>query len=112
MEHKTANEPSVWINLLKGFVDVVLAPLAHDGHMVLTIDGVDGPRPIGVFCEIDCWWCDFKMATFVPISYTYVPTTPRSKSTATRRKPAPKQSSILDKLWRSKLSGAALSMAD
>jgi hypothetical protein len=39
-----------------------------------------------------------EMANFVPISYTYVLTAPRSKSTATRRKPAPKQSSILDKL--------------
>jgi hypothetical protein len=26
-----------------------------------------------------------EMATFVPISYTYVPTAPRSKSTTTRR---------------------------
>jgi hypothetical protein len=43
--------------------------------------------------------------TFVPPSYTYVPTGPRSKSAAARCKPA---SSILDKLQRSKLSGAAL----
>jgi len=52
-----------------------------------------------------------EMTAFAPISYTYVPTAPRSKSTATRRKPAPKQSSILDKLQHSKLSEAALSMA-
>jgi len=48
---------------------------------------------------------------FVPISYTYVPTAPRSKSTGTRDEPAPKQFSILDRLQRSKLSEAALSMA-
>lgn len=52
-----------------------------------------------------------EIATFVPISYTYMPTAPRSKSTATRYKPAPKQSRILNKLQHSKLSEAALSMA-
>lgn len=51
-----------------------------------------------------------EMATFAPISYTYVPTAPRSKSTAIRCKPAPKQSNILDKFQHSKLSGPALSM--
>ena len=49
-----------------------------------------------------------EMATFDPISYTYVPTAPRFKSAAARRNPTSKQSSILDKLQRSKLSGAAL----
>jgi hypothetical protein len=37
-----------------------------------------------------------EMATFV--SYTYIPTAPRSKSATARRKPASKQSSILDKI--------------
>ncbi|KAF8850006.1 hypothetical protein BDZ45DRAFT_697068 [Acephala macrosclerotiorum] len=50
-----------------------------------------------------------EMATFVPISYTYVPTAPRSTSATARRKPTSKQSSILDKLQRSKLSEAELS---
>ncbi|KAI9863863.1 MAG: hypothetical protein M1813_003515 [Trichoglossum hirsutum] len=49
------------------------------------------------------------MATFVPISYTYVPTAPRSKSAAARRKPALKPVSIFDKIQRIKPSGAALS---
>jgi hypothetical protein len=40
-----------------------------------------------------------------------MPTAPRPKSIVTRRKPALKQSSILDKLQRSKLREAALSMA-
>jgi hypothetical protein len=48
-----------------------------------------------------------EMATFDPISYTYVPTAPRFKSAAARRNPASKQSGILDKLQRSKQSGAA-----
>jgi len=48
------------------------------------------------------------MATFAPISYTYVPTAPRSKSVATRPKPTSKQPSTLEKLQRSKLSRAAL----
>jgi hypothetical protein len=50
-----------------------------------------------------------EMATFDPIPYTYAPTAPRSKNTATRRKPAPKQVSIFDKIQRIKPSGAALS---
>jgi hypothetical protein len=50
-----------------------------------------------------------QMATFVPISYTYVPTAPRSKSATARRKPALKPVSILDKVQHSKPSGAALS---
>jgi hypothetical protein len=49
------------------------------------------------------------MATFVPISYTYVPTAPRSKSATARRKPALKPVSIFDKIQRIKPSGAALS---
>jgi hypothetical protein len=39
-----------------------------------------------------------EMATFAFKLYTYVPTAPRSKSTLTRRKPAPEQVSIFDKL--------------
>src|SRR5579862_7038225 len=52
-----------------------------------------------------------EMATFVPISYTYVPTAPRSKSATARRKPAPKQSSILDKLQHIKPSSTSLRTA-
>ncbi len=47
------------------------------------------------------------MATFAPISYTTVPTAPRSKNVASPRKPASKQLSILNKLQRGKLSRAA-----
>ena len=47
------------------------------------------------------------MATFAPISYTYVPTAPRVKSAATCRKPAPEQPSIFDKLQCNKPSCAA-----
>jgi hypothetical protein len=43
--------------------------------------------------------------TFTPLSYTYMPTAPRSKSIVARGKPA---SSIPDKLYRSKLSDTAL----
>lgn len=50
------------------------------------------------FLNTSNYFHTLEMATFAPISYTYVPTAPRSKSTATRRKPALKQSSILDKL--------------
>jgi hypothetical protein len=39
-----------------------------------------------------------EMATFAFKPYIYVLTAPRSKSTATRRKPAPEQISILNKL--------------
>jgi hypothetical protein len=49
------------------------------------------------------------MATFAPISYTYVPTVPRSKSTAIRHKIAPKAVSTFNKLQRSKLSEAVFS---
>jgi hypothetical protein len=49
-----------------------------------------------------------EMATFSPISYNYVPTALRSKSAATRCKPASKQLNILDKLQHSKLSYTAL----
>jgi hypothetical protein len=52
-----------------------------------------------------------EMATFVPISYTYVPTAPRSKSATARSKPASKQSNILDKIQRIKPSSAALRTA-
>ncbi|TVY20230.1 hypothetical protein LARI1_G001640 [Lachnellula arida] len=47
------------------------------------------------------------MSTFVPISYSYVPTVPRSKSATIRRKPTSKQLSILGKLQHNKLSRAA-----
>jgi hypothetical protein len=50
-----------------------------------------------------------EMATFAFKPYTYVPTAPRSKSTGTRRKPAPKQVSIFDKLQHIKPNNAALS---
>lgn len=50
-----------------------------------------------------------EMATFVPISYTYVPTAPRSTSATARRKLTSKQSGIFNKLQRSKLSEAELS---
>ncbi|KAL3418451.1 hypothetical protein PVAG01_10167 [Phlyctema vagabunda] len=46
------------------------------------------------------------MATFVPISYTYVPTAPRSKTATARLHPSSKQSSILEKLQRSNLNVA------
>ena len=50
-----------------------------------------------------------EMATFAfAPSYTYVPTAPRYKSTGTRRKPAPKQVSIFDKLQHIKPNNAAL----
>ncbi|KAL5312933.1 hypothetical protein ACEPPN_019359 [Leptodophora sp. 'Broadleaf-Isolate-01'] len=50
------------------------------------------------------------MATFAfKPQYTYKPTPPRSKSTATRRKPAPEQISILNKLQHIMSSGASLS---
>ncbi|KAH6714491.1 hypothetical protein BKA61DRAFT_673810 [Leptodontidium sp. MPI-SDFR-AT-0119] len=49
------------------------------------------------------------MATFAFKPYTYVPTPPRSKSTTTRRKPAPEQASIFDKLQRIKSSNTSLS---
>jgi len=48
------------------------------------------------------------MATLESISYTYVPTVPRSKSTKAPRKPYPKQVSILDKIQLSKPSSSAL----
>lgn len=48
-----------------------------------------------------------EMSTFVPISYNYVPTAPRSKGTTARRKSTSKQLSILDKLQRNKLGCAA-----
>ncbi|KAH6694352.1 hypothetical protein BKA61DRAFT_711903 [Leptodontidium sp. MPI-SDFR-AT-0119] len=50
-----------------------------------------------------------EMATFAFKPYTYVPTAPRSKSTATRRRPAPEQVSILNKLQHIMSSGASLS---
>jgi hypothetical protein len=49
-----------------------------------------------------------EMATFAK-PYSYVPTPPRSKSTVTRRKPAPKQVSIFDKLQYIKPNNAAVS---
>ncbi|KAH8787553.1 hypothetical protein F5882DRAFT_110926 [Hyaloscypha sp. PMI_1271] len=49
------------------------------------------------------------MATLAFKPYTYVPTPPRSKSTATRRRPAPEQVSILDKLQQIRSSSASLS---
>ncbi|KAI9774201.1 MAG: hypothetical protein M1839_001903 [Geoglossum umbratile] len=49
-----------------------------------------------------------EMATFVPISYTYVSTAPRSKSATARRKSDLKPVSIFDKIQRIKRSGAAL----
>ncbi|MCJ1345826.1 hypothetical protein MMC31_004035 [Peltigera leucophlebia] len=45
------------------------------------------------------------MATVAFKPYTYVPTAPRSKSTATRRRPAPEQVSILNKLQHIMSSG-------
>jgi hypothetical protein len=50
-----------------------------------------------------------EMATLAFKPYTYVPTPPRSKSTATRRGPAPEQVSILDKLQQIRSSSALLS---
>ncbi|KAH0542350.1 hypothetical protein FGG08_003288 [Glutinoglossum americanum] len=47
------------------------------------------------------------MATFVPISYTYVPTGPRSKSATARRRSALKLVNIFDEIQRIKPSGAA-----
>ncbi|KAI4131063.1 MAG: hypothetical protein LQ347_003126 [Umbilicaria vellea] len=49
------------------------------------------------------------MATLAFKPYTYKPTAPRSKSTATHRRPAPEQVSILNKLQHITLSGASLS---
>lgn len=48
------------------------------------------------------------MTTFEPISYTYVPTPPRSKSTTVRHKIPPKPLSILHKNQCIKPSGVAL----
>jgi hypothetical protein len=51
-----------------------------------------------------------EMAAFAfKPQYTYRPTPPHSKSTATRRKPALEQTSILNKLQHIKSSGASLS---
>jgi hypothetical protein len=50
-----------------------------------------------------------EMATLAFKPYTYKPTAPRSKSTATHRRPAPEQVSILNKLQHIKSSGASLS---
>jgi hypothetical protein len=49
-----------------------------------------------------------EMTTFNLISYTYVPTVLRFKSTKALCKRAPKQVSILDKIQHIKASGAAL----
>jgi hypothetical protein len=50
------------------------------------------------------------MATFAfKPQYTYKPTPPRFKSTATGRKPAPEQVSILNKLQQIRSSSASLS---
>jgi hypothetical protein len=49
-----------------------------------------------------------EMATFEPISYAYVPTPPRSKSTTTRHKNRPKPFSILHKNQYIKPSSIAL----
>jgi len=52
-----------------------------------------------------------EMATFAFKSqYTYKPTLPRPKSTATRRKPALEQVSILNKLQHIRSSSVSLSM--
>jgi hypothetical protein len=48
------------------------------------------------------------MATFEPISYAYVPTPPRSKSTTARRKIPLKPISTLDKNERIKPSNVVL----
>jgi len=50
-----------------------------------------------------------EMATFDPISYTYVPTVPRFKSAVARPKPAPKQVSFSDEIQRAKPSSTSLS---
>lgn len=50
-----------------------------------------------------------EMATLAFKPYTYVPTPPRSTSTATRRRPAPKQVSILNKLQQIRSSSTSLS---
>jgi hypothetical protein len=50
-----------------------------------------------------------QMATLAFKPYTYKPTAPRSKSTATRRRPAPEQVSILNKLQHITSSDASLS---
>jgi hypothetical protein len=49
------------------------------------------------------------MVTFVESEYIYKPTPPRSEGTATRRKPAPEQVSILNKLQQIRSSSASLS---
>jgi hypothetical protein len=51
-----------------------------------------------------------EMATFAfKPQYTYVPTPPRPKSTATRHKPAPERVSILNKLQQIRSSSVSLS---
>jgi hypothetical protein len=50
-----------------------------------------------------------EMATLAFKPYTYKPTAPRSKSTATHRRPAVEQVSILNKLQHITSSGASLS---
>jgi hypothetical protein len=49
------------------------------------------------------------MATLAFKPYTYKPTAPRSKSAATRCKPAPERASILNKLQQIRSSSASLS---
>jgi len=49
------------------------------------------------------------MVIFVESEYIYKPTPPRSKTTATGRKPAPEQVSILNKLQQIRSSSASLS---
>ncbi|KAH7336556.1 hypothetical protein BKA65DRAFT_506698 [Rhexocercosporidium sp. MPI-PUGE-AT-0058] len=51
------------------------------------------------------------MATFAPISYTYVPTALRSKRATARHIPAPKQFNILDKLQQIKPRSTSISTA-
>jgi hypothetical protein len=66
-------------------------------------------QPAESFLNILNYFRTLEMATLAFKSYTYKPTTPRFKSTATRCRPAPEQVSIINKLQHIISSGASLS---
>jgi len=67
-------------------------------------------QPVESFSTTSNHFHALEMATFAfKPQYTYKPTAPRSKSTATRRRPAPRQVSTLNKLQDIMSSGASFS---
>ena len=66
-------------------------------------------QPVENFSNTLSHFHALEMATLAFKPYTYKPTAPRSKSTATHRRPAPEQVSILNKLQHITSSGASLS---